>query len=271
MPELPEVETTRRGLEPHLKGRDIVSVVVRQRQLRWPVPGGLPGKLERARILELGRRAKYLLIHTSRGTLIVHLGMSGSLQIVPQSRPLIPHDHLDIGIAGEHCLRFNDPRRFGSVHFTRSGWKDFWLLKGLGPEPLTDAFSGSYLASRCRGRRAAIKTVIMNANVVVGVGNIYASEALFRSGIHPGRAAGRIALPRLEALTQAIKAVLGEAIEQGGTTLRDFTSGEGRPGYFQQRLRVYGREDEPCLNCGQPIRMRRTGQRATYYCPACQR
>lgn len=271
MPELPEVETTRRGLEPHLKDQEIAGIVVRQRQLRWPVPRGLPGKLERARVLELGRRAKYLLLHTNRGTLIVHLGMSGSLQIVPQTRPLVPHDHLDIRINGGRLLRFNDPRRFGSVHFTREAWEDFWLLRDLGPEPLTDAFDGEWLASQCRGRRAAIKTVIMNANVVVGVGNIYASEALFRSGIHPERAAGRIARARLESLTHAIKAVLTEAIEQGGTTLRDFASGEGRPGYFQQQLRVYGREDEPCVDCGQPIRMRRTGQRATYYCPACQR
>lgn len=266
------METTRRGLAPHLNGREIVDVVVRQRQLRWPVPRGLAGKLRGARILELGRRGKYLLVQTSQGTLIVHLGMSGSLQIVPRNRPLIPHDHIDIDLGDDRSVRFNDPRRFGSVHLTRrESWRDYWLLRDLGPEPLDEAFDGGYLADRCQGRRAGIKTVIMNANVVVGVGNIYASEALFRAGIHPERAAGRIAQPRLDVLVAAIKAVLGEAIEQGGTTLRDFASGEGRPGYFQQRLRVYGREGEPCLTCDRPIKMRRTGQRSTYYCPACQR
>ena len=270
MPELPEVETTRRGLEPHVVGRRIAAVEVREPRLRWRVPGDLPASLEGRRIEALGRRAKYLLFVVDDGTLLLHLGMSGSLRYLPKDEPLRPHDHVDIRLEGGGTLRFNDPRRFGSLHVT-SAPREHPLLRDLGPEPLEPAFTADYLWQRARGRRVAIKQHLMNGRIVVGVGNIYASEALFRARIHPARAAGRVARARFPGLVDAVRAVLAEAIGHGGTTLRNFVGGDGRPGYFRQSLSVYERENAPCPACGTAIRRTVLGQRATYYCPRCQR
>lgn len=270
MPELPEVETTRRGLEPLLVGNSIESFEIREPRLRWPVPSDLDARLGNRRIERLGRRAKYLLIVTDGGTLIVHLGMSGSLRYLPNPLRAAAHDHVDILLAGGGRLRFNDPRRFGSLHFAAEPL-DHPLLRHLGPEPLGEDFNGEYLARACAGRRVAIKQYIMNSRVVAGVGNIYASEALFRAGIHPARQAGRIARRRLDGLVDAVRAVLDDAIGEGGTTLRDFVASDGRPGYFKLSLAVYDRAGAPCPRCGLPIRMHRLGQRASYYCTACQR
>ena len=270
MPELPEVETTRRGLAPVLAGSRIERVVVRERRLRWPVPRNLDATLRNHTIRAVNRRAKYLLIETQQTTLILHLGMSGSLRIATTTEPLAAHDHLDLVLHDGRLLRFNDPRRFGSVHLHNTPLSHP-LLRHLGPEPFEDDFNADYLAAISKGRRIAIKQHLMNARIVVGVGNIYASEALFRAGVHPTRAAGRIGRGRFEPLVQAVRDVLQQAIDEGGTTLRDFTAIDGRPGYFQQSLQVYGRDGHPCNRCGSLIRVRRQGQRATYYCPRCQR
>jgi len=271
MPELPEVETTRRGILPWVEGETVARVAVRERRLRWPVPAGLAERLEGQAIRTVNRRAKYLLFDTAAGTMLLHLGMSGSLRVLEGPVPPGAHDHLDIDFAGGRRLRFNDPRRFGSVHWVRGDALSHPLLKDLGPEPLGPDFSGERLYAGSRGRRVSIKPYIMNGRVVVGVGNIYASEALYRAGIHPRRPAGRISLRRMNTLAGAIRDVLAEAIDQGGTTLRDFTWGDGRPGYFQQQLAVYGRAGDPCPGCGQPLRSEVLGQRATFYCAACQR
>ncbi len=270
MPELPEVETTRRGLAPYVVGRTIARVEVREPRLRWPVAKALPRALAGARIGTLERRAKYLLFGTDAGTLLVHLGMSGSLRYLPAPQEPAPHDHVDVHFAGGGALRLNDPRRFGSVLLTKTP-STHALLKDLGPEPLGDAFDAGYLWRVSRGRRVAIKQHLMNGRIVVGVGNIYASEALFRAGIHPQRMAGRIARARFEPLVEAVREVLREAIEEGGTTLRNFVGGDGRPGYFRTSLRVYERAGLPCLKCGTPIVRRVLGQRATFFCPRCQR
>lgn len=270
MPELPEVETTRRGLEPLLVGRSIERVEVREPRLRWPVAAGLPRRLAGRRITRLGRRGKYLLLETDGGTLLVHLGMSGGLRYLASARPPGKHDHVDLWLAGGACLRFRDPRRFGSLHFSTAPDRHA-LLAGMGPEPLGTEFTAEYLEGACGGRRIAIKPHLMNGRIVAGIGNIYANEALYRAGIHPGRAAGRIARPRLETLVMRIRDVLLEAIERGGTTLRDFAGSDGNPGYFQLALGAYGRAGEPCARCGAPIRLVVLGQRATYYCPRCQR
>lgn len=270
MPELPEVETTRRGIAPHLTGRAVTRVVVRERRLRWPVPVGLEAYLAGQLIRAVERRAKYLLLRADFGTALLHLGMSGNLRILPIAAPLRKHDHVDIELNSGYCLRFNDPRRFGALLWTTGSPENHPLLQGLGPEPFSDDFNATNLYQLSRGRRVPIKLFIMNSRVVVGVGNIYANEALFIAGIHPLRAAGRISLARYGTLTAAIRGILAEAIDQGGTTLRDFAGGDGQPGYFQQSLRVYDRNRLPCPNCGEPIRRRRLGQRATYYCPCCQ-
>ena len=270
MPELPEVETTRRGLAPYVVGRSIAAVEVREPRLRWPVPKTLPSKLAGQRIDALERRGKYLLFGTRAGTLLVHLGMSGSLRYLADPPAHGPHDHVDLVLAGGGCLRFNDPRRFGSWLLTSTP-DSHPLLKPLGPEPLSSEFTADYLADACRGRRVAIKPHLMNGRIVVGVGNIYANEALYRAGIHPLRAAGRIARARFAPLVDSIRAVLTDALEEGGTTLRNYVDGEGNPGYFRQSLNVYERAGEPCKRCGQPIRERVVGQRATYFCTACQR
>ncbi|TCO75293.1 bifunctional DNA-formamidopyrimidine glycosylase/DNA-(apurinic or apyrimidinic site) lyase [Chromatocurvus halotolerans] len=271
MPELPEVETTRRGLSPHVAGRRIDSVVVRESRLRWPVPSNLATCLVGSTINDVRRRAKYLLFQTARGELMVHLGMSGSLRMVHPSTPLLLHDHIDLRLENDLWLRYNDPRRFGSFHWLPAGETPHPLLTHLGPEPLGDAFDGRYLYRLSRGRRAGVKPFIMDGRVVVGVGNIYASEALFLAGISPSRPAGRVSLARYERLASCIRQVLGAAIAQGGTTLRDFVGGDGKPGYFAQQLWVYGRDGQPCKRCGALLREKRLGQRSTVYCVACQR
>jgi formamidopyrimidine-DNA glycosylase len=270
MPELPEVETTRRGLEPLVVGRSIERVDVREPRLRWPIAANLPRRLAGQRIAALGRRGKYLLFTTDAGTLLVHLGMSGVLRYHGDAPPPGLHDHVDIRLEGGACLRYHDPRRFGSMHFATAPERHP-LLEHIGPEPLGETFTPEYLWHCARGRRVAIKLHLMNSRVVAGIGNIYANEALFRAGIHPARQAGRVARNRFEPLVRSIRAVLDDAIVQGGTTLRDFSGSDGRPGYFQLALDVYDRAGQPCRRCGTPIRMRVLGQRATYYCGACQR
>jgi formamidopyrimidine-DNA glycosylase len=270
MPELPEVETTRRGIAPALAGRRIVATVIREPRLRWPIAADVEREVPNQRVTDVGRRAKYLVIALERGALIVHLGMSGSLRVLPASWPTLKHDHFDLVLDSGQCLRLNDPRRFGSVHYALEP-ATHRLLAKLAPEPLGDDFDGAYLARVARGRTVAIKQFLMNGLVVVGVGNIYANEALFRAGIHPVRAAGRISPARLERLARCIKAVLADAITEGGTTLRDYVTPDGSPGYFRQRLFVYERSGEPCRSCSAPIRHLTQGQRSTYYCPRCQR
>jgi formamidopyrimidine-DNA glycosylase len=272
MPELPEVETTRRGVAPWVEGVRVTGVVLRQPRLRWPVPASLARELPGRRVLAAGRRAKYLLFGTEGDrTLMLHLGMSGSLRVLQQPAPPGPHDHLDLLLESGRVLRFNDPRRFGSVDWIAGDPHQHPLLRGLGPEPLGADFDAAYLAASCRGRKVAIKQHIMNGRIVVGVGNIYASESLFRARIHPARAAGRIGTARLAGLVDAIRAVLEDALREGGTTLRDFAWGEGRRGYFRPRLAAYDRGGEPCLRCGGTIRQLTQGQRSTWYCPGCQR
>jgi formamidopyrimidine-DNA glycosylase len=271
MPELPEVETTRRGIEPHLLGRRVSAVIVRQPRLRWPIAPELPDLLKGRKVLEIGRRGKYLLLRFSHGHLLVHLGMSGSLRILEADTPPRKHDHFDLRLSGGRCLRLRDPRRFGAVLWTDRPPAEHPLLASLGPEPLSDAFDAAHLHRHGSARRSAVKNLIMDSRVVVGVGNIYASEALFRAGIHPSRASNRISLTRYRTLVEAIRAVLAEAIAQGGTTLRDFQQEDGRPGYFAQQLQVYGRAESPCPVCGEPIRSRVIGQRSSYFCRHCQR
>ena len=271
MPELPEVETTRRGIEPHVLGCRISELRLREARLRWPVSDALAGEVRGQRVLAVERRGKYLLLRLPRGALMIHLGMSGSLRILPAALPAAPHEHADLVFEDGRLLRYTDPRRFGSLHWVPGPALGHPLLDHLGPEPLGNAFDGDYLFRRSRGRRACVKVFIMDARTVVGVGNIYASEALFRAGILPARAAGRISLRRYHALAVSIRAVLTEAIAAGGTTLRDFVGGSGQPGYFRHDLRVYAREGEPCRLCATPLRQRRLGQRATYFCPNCQR
>jgi len=270
MPELPEVETTLRGIEPHLLNQRISRVIVRDPRLRWPVPDDV-SKAEGQKFVKLARRGKYLLLKLQHGGLIIHLGMSGSLRILQQ--PLTPgkHDHVDVELENGVCLRFNDPRRFGAFLWVDGEMQSHELLRDLGPEPLSEEFTADYLYRRSRDRRVAIKNFIMNGHIVVGVGNIYASEALFMAGIHPQRAAGRVSLQRYEGLVAATCDVLDRAIKQGGTTLRDFVNSEGAPGYFAQELLVYDRAGSDCFQCGTTIRLKVIGQRSSYYCPACQR
>jgi formamidopyrimidine-DNA glycosylase len=271
MPELPEVETTRRGLAPVLEGQRIATVVVRDRRLRWRLPAGFEAALEGRRVQGVARRAKYLLIGTDGGTLIVHLGMSGSLRLVDPAEPPQAHDHVDLVLSGRRCVRFNDPRRFGSMHFVAGDPLAHPLLRGLGPEPLSADFDADYLYRRTRRRRVAIKQLLMNSAIVVGVGNIYASEALFRARVRPQRAAGRLSRAEAARLVVAVRRVLGAAIKVGGTTLRDYVNADGLPGYFRQKLYVYERAGRPCRVCRTPIRQRVQGQRSTYWCPTCQR
>lgn len=269
MPELPEVETSRRGIEPHIIGTTVSRVIIRNRRLRWPVSRSVDNNLTAQTICSVSRRAKYLLINTSEGSAILHLGMSGTVVVVDHDTPAGVHDHVDIDFDSGKTLRFRDPRRFGSLHWSKSPLQHK-LLRGLGPEPLSDEFDGRFLYEKSRGRRVSIKQFIMNANIVVGVGNIYASEALYGAGINPRRAAGRIALQRYEKLVRSIKDVLANAIKAGGTTLRDFYGGDGEAGYFQQQLEVYGRESQPCRRCDSPIKSIVQGQRSTFYCKDCQ-
>jgi formamidopyrimidine-DNA glycosylase len=271
LPELPEVETTRRGLAPHVRGRRIVTLELYERRLRWPVPAGLPRALRGQRIVAAGRRGKYLLLELRDGTLLMHLGMSGNLRLTPRHAPRASHDHFDLVLDSGVALRFNDPRRFGSLHYTRGDPLRHPLLKDLAPEPFARSFDDPYLWRITRGRRVAVKQLLMNSRLVVGVGNIYASEALFRARIRPRRQAGGLTRAEAARLTRAVRAVLTRAIRAGGTTLRDYLGADGEPGYFRQRLYVYERAGRPCRRCGTPVRSLTQGQRSTYYCPSCQK
>lgn len=271
MPELPEVETVRRAIEPGVCGRCIERVVVREPRLRWPVQRRLVRELPGQRIQAVRRRGKYLLLQLDTGTVLIHLGMSGSLRILSPRHQPGSHDHLDIRFRQDRLLRLHDPRRFGSIHWTRTDPARHWLLRDLGPEPLGPAFNGAYLYARTRGRRVAMKNLLMNARIIAGLGNIYANEALYAAGVHPARAAGRISAARCERLAAAVREVLERAIAAGGTTLRDFREPGGRAGYFRVELKVYGRDGKPCLGCGATLRRQQQTQRATFYCPRCQR
>ena len=271
MPELPEVETTRRGIEPHIKGRTVKEVIVRQHRLRWPVPDDLNQQLAGVTINKVRRRAKYLLLETADGTLIIHLGMSGCLRVIDNvEQPVGKHDHVDIVLSDHQLLRYTDPRRFGAVLWTSGSPWEHKLFKKLGPEPLSDDFTGQRLFMMSRGRTQAIKTFIMDNQVVVGVGNIYANEALFKAGIRPDRPCGKVSADRYRILVDAIRDTLSKAIEQGGTTLRDFVGGDGKPGYFKQELAVYGRSGQACKKCGSIITEIRQGNRSTCFCKRCQ-
>lgn len=270
MPELPEVEITRRGIEPHILNQTISTVVTRVAKLRWPIPKNLSKQLCGHKVQSVTRRAKYLLLNTATGTLIIHLGMSGSLRVLDVSIPAQKHDHFDL-VFKKKLLRLHDPRKFGAVLWVKGDPNKHALLATLGPEPLDETqLTAEYLYDAARNRRISIKEFIMNAKIVVGIGNIYAAEALFASGIHPTRAAGKVSLQRYATLVTAIRTVLTGALEHGGTTLRDFTREDGRPGYFRLELKVYGRTNKPCVNCKRPLRSLKIGQRTSTYCPGCQ-
>lgn len=270
MPELPEVETTRRGIEPWMRGRSVTGVVVRQPKLRWPVPSEI-SRLQGQQVRKLTRRGKYILLHTDAGVAIVHLGMSGSLRIVEAGLEPRKHDHFDLLLDSGRAVRYHDPRRFGALLWTEEEPRQHALLKNLGLEPLGDEFDGDYLYRLSRSRKVSVKEFIMNARIVVGVGNIYASESLFLAGIDPRRAAGRVSHERYLRLAQAIRQILAYAIECGGTTLRDFVREDGTPGYFQLELKVYDRVGQPCRTCQTQIKQIVQGQRSTWFCPVCQR
>ncbi len=270
MPELPEVETTRRGIAPHITGKKITRIIIRNPNLRWPIPARLKKELTGQTIKQVSRRGKYLLLETNNGTALLHLGMSGSLRMVNASEPPEKHDHVDI-IFSKKALRLTDPRRFGALLWTTRPPEQHKLLCMLGPEPLSDEFNGEYLYKTSRKRKVAIKHFIMNSHIVVGIGNIYASEALYMAGIYPRRAAGRVSKRKCTLLAEVIKEVLNDSITRGGTTLRDFVNSDGKPGYFKLELNVYGKTGEPCISCRVPIREIRQGQRSTFYCPMCQK
>ena len=271
MPELPEVETTCRGIAPHVTGKKIKSVDVRQPLLRWPVSAELTTVLPGQKFDRVSRRGKYLLLHCPAGTLLIHLGMSGSLRIVSAKEPAGYHDHVDIVFSNGKALRFTDPRRFGCMLWVEGEPAEHKLLKSLGPEPLSEEFDDDFLWRASRKRKVPIKAFIMDSNVVVGVGNIYANEALFLAGINPVRSAGRISRQRYQRLSEAIRKVLAKAIAAGGTTLRDFTDSDGQPGYFKQSLHVYGRALQPCTACKAALKEIRMSGRSTVYCVHCQR
>lgn len=271
MPELPEVETTRRGIIAHIVNHQVTDVIIRQAKLRWPISANLSKDLTGQRIHSVHRRGKYLILATQQSSVLVHLGMSGSLRIINNGEPAGKHDHVDF-VFSNHCiLRFHDPRRFGSILWTSEPTHEHRLLKSLGPEPLTENFTGDYLYQLAHGRSQSIKAFIMDSHIVVGVGNIYANEALFKAGIHPQRQAGRIALKRYQHLCHCIKSILTEAIAQGGTTLKDFVGSNGKPGYFKQELRVYGRAEQPCCHCQQPLTLIKQAKRTSVFCRLCQR
>ena len=271
MPELPEVETTLRGISPHLLKQAVLALQIRQWQLRWPIPKDLPEKVKGRVIRALHRRGKYLLLQFDHGTAIAHLGMSGSLRIVEKKSAPAKHDHVDWLLQSGQVLRFTDPRRFGALLWTEEPFDQHPLLKNLGPEPLSEYFTAELLFKRSRKRKQSIKTLIMDSKIVVGVGNIYANEALFLSAIRPGRAAGSLSRNDCMRLVTEVKKVLDRAIKVGGTTLRDFVGGDGKPGYFQQSLFVYGREGEPCRRCSGILKQKRIAQRSTVYCSSCQK
>lgn len=269
MPELPEVETTCRGIQPHIIQQTVTSMIIRQPQLRWPIPADLPSCIQGHRILSVSRRAKYILIYFNHGKLLIHLGMSGNLRIVTQATTAGKHDHVDWLLQSGHLLRFNDPRRFGAILWQTQN-TEHPLFSRLGPEPLAEDFNAEYLLCCCHQRKQAIKQRIMDQQVVVGVGNIYASEALFYAGIDPRRPSGEVSLQALKGLVREIKRILNYAISRGGTTLRDFVGGDGKPGYFQQELAVYGRKNQACIRCAHPLNEIRLGQRSSVYCSHCQ-
>ena len=271
MPELPEVETIRRGLEARLVGRRICRIVVREPRLRWPVPPELASRLEGQPVTGLARRAKYLLANAPSGTVLIHLGMAGSLRMVAHEEAPGPHDHVDWWFDDGSCLRYRDPRRFGSMLWWEGAPARHPLLARLGPEPFSDAFHGDWLFDRSRGRRTAVKSFLMDGRVVAGVGNIYANEALFEARIHPGRPAGRVARGRYARLADAVRRIMARSIEAGGTSFRDYVRSDGEPGGFQARLMVYDRAGEGCGRCGAALRGRTIGQRSTVWCPRCQR
>lgn len=269
MPELPEVEVSRQGISPLMLDQTITRVDVRESRLRWPVPDSIH-RLEGQCIISIRRRAKYLLIDTAMGSAILHLGMSGKLRVIPSETQVQKHDHVDFHLSNGLVMRLNDPRRFGCVLFSEKP-DQHELLSKLGPEPLTSAFQVDYLMNQAKGRKVPVKNFIMDNKVVVGVGNIYANESLFRAGIHPLREAGRISQPRYLRLVEQVKEVLAAAIEQGGTTLKDFAQVDGSPGYFAQTLYVYGRGGKPCFQCGRTLKEVKVGQRSSVYCGHCQR
>ncbi len=270
MPELPEVETTRKGITPKVLNQTVQKVIIRQHQLRWEIPTSLPETLAGLVINKISRRAKYLLLKTNKGHLIIHLGMSGNLKILPRDTPPQKHDHVDIEFDNGWLLRYHDPRRFGAMLWTEEPIKTFKLLRHLGPEPLTDEFSADYFHRQCLKRKVSIKVLLMDNKCVVGVGNIYANESLSKSQILPTRIANSLSLQEAENLVKNIKVILEKAIEQGGTTLKDFSAPDGKPGYFVQQLAVYGRAGQDCGACGTPIQKIIQAQRASYYCSTCQ-
>jgi len=270
MPELPEVETTLRGITPHTLNRKVTKVTIRQPRLRWPIPNELPESIEQQTLQSISRRGKYLLFEFAHGNALIHLGMSGSLRIVKTGTPPNVHDHFDWEF-GDISLRYHDPRRFGCLLWIEGEPKDHKLLAKLGPEPLTDAFTPDYLFKCSRKRTQAVKQFIMDSHLVVGVGNIYANESLFMSRIKPIRKAGTLTRKNCQDLVADIKFVLSRSIEQGGTTLRDFVGGDGKPGYFKQQLLVYGRGGEPCTECGKLLKEIRMMDRTTVYCVNCQK
>lgn len=271
MPELPEVETTLRGIGRHILKQPVTRLVLRHQHLRWPIPAGLDKLLPGQTLRQLTRRVKYLLFRFDQGTLILHLGMSGRLRILSPATPAQKHDHVDIDFGNGVCLRFTDPRRFGALLWTTDDPSSHPLLAPIGPEPLSAAFSGAYLYEQSRHRKTAVKTWVMNSHIVAGVGNIYATEALFTARLLPHRTAHSISLQEYQRLATAIKTILKRAIAKGGTTLKDFTKSDGKPGYFRMELKVYGRGGEPCRTCKRLLSTSRLGQRGTTYCRHCQR
>lgn len=270
MPELPEVETTCRGIAPHLTDHRISRLKIHNRHLRWPVTRELEKALPGQTIIAVARRAKYLLVTLDSGTLIVHLGMSGSLRLTAANETRLKHDHIELLLDSGQCLRYCDPRRFGAWLWTTDAPENHPLLASLGPEPLGRQFSAKYLLTHLQKRKQPIKTSIMDSHLVVGVGNIYANEALFMAGIHPQRSSSSLSLEECSLLVREIKAILASAIRRGGTTLRDFVGGDGKPGYFAQELMVYGRGKAACKRCQTALQEIRLGQRTTVFCPACQ-
>lgn len=269
MPELPEVEVCRLGISPHIVNEAVNDVIVRNASLRWPIPDDVK-RIIGLSVLAVDRRAKYLLIRFSKGTLLLHLGMSGTIRVIEQNTPVAKHDHFDLVLANGKALRLNDPRRFGAVLWLEKDQDELGLLSKLGPEPLSDDFNQGYLFAKARNRKVPIKTFLMNNHIVVGVGNIYANESLFKAGILPTSKACDIDEQRLNTLTVIIKEVLSAAIKQGGTTLKDFTQADGRPGYFAQSLLVYGRAGQACVTCKEALLEIRQSNRSSVYCPNCQ-